>query len=144
MSSCQQFQMDGANINHASNPTFLVDEDGKYRIYFKSMTDEYSGGSYREISLAISDTIEGPYKNHPDNPLISYADHDLDIEDPYAFYYKGKYHMIVEDRRGVKDMLEGYPDPDANKRPGGMASRPFEYIKRRYRMGYARNRIPDQ
>lgn len=112
-------QMDGANINHASNPTFLVDEDGRYRIYFKSMTDKYSGGSYREISLATSDQIEGPYKNHPNNPLISYAEHDLDIEDPYAFYYRGKYHMIVEDRRGVKDMLEGYPDPDAIDRPGG-------------------------
>lgn len=112
-------QMDGANINHASNPTFLVDQDGKYRIYYKSMTDKYEGASYREISLAISDNIEGPYENHPDNPLISYADHELDIEDPYAFYYKGKYHMIVEDRRGVKDMLESYPDSDAIKKPGG-------------------------
>ena len=112
-------QMDGASINHASNPTFLVDKDGKYRIYYKSMTDKYRPESYREISLAISDNIEGPYENHPDNPLISYADHQLDIEDPYAFYYKGKYYMIVEDRMGVKDMLEGYPNPDATKRPGG-------------------------
>ncbi len=137
-------QMDGATINHASNPTFLVDKEGKYRIYFKSMTDKYGGESYREISLAISDHIEGPYKNHPNNPLISYADQGLDIEDPYAFYYKGLYHMIVEDRRGVKDMLEGYPDPGCNQKARRMAPRLIVYIKRRYKMGHTRNRIPDQ
>ena len=111
--------MDGANINHASNPTLLVDEDGKYRIYYKSMTDKYDGASYREISLAISEHIEGPYKNHPDNPLISYEHLGLDIEDPYAFYYKGTYYMIVEDRMAVRDALEGNPLPASEIRPGG-------------------------
>ena len=80
-------QPDGANIIHASNPTFLQDEDGKFRIYYKSISDAFGKKRYREISLAISDNIEGPYKNHSKNPLISYADKDLDIEDCYAFYY---------------------------------------------------------
>ena len=113
-------EMDGANITHASNPTFLQDADGKYRIYYKSMTDKYLPATHREISLAISDNIEGPYENYPGNPLISYAEQELDIEDPYAFYYKGTYYMIVEDRRAVKDMLEGNPLPAKEIKSGGM------------------------
>lgn len=112
-------QMDGANILHASNPTFVVDEDGKYRIYYKSMTDKYLPETHREISLAISDNIEGPYENYPGNPLISYANEGLDIEDPYAFRYKGMYYMIVEDRRGVKNMLEGKPLAEKDIKNGG-------------------------
>lgn len=109
-------EMGGAAINHASNPTFVAAPDGKFRIYFKSMTTEVR---LREISLAVSDKIEGPYENHAENPLISYVDEGLDIEDPYAFYYKGFYYMIVEDRRGVKDMLEGNPMPPSQIRSGG-------------------------
>ncbi|MCM2369581.1 glycoside hydrolase family protein [Aporhodopirellula aestuarii] len=108
----------GANIVHASNPTFVAAPDGKYRIYYKSMTDKYSRKeAIREISLAISDRIEGPYVNYEKNPVISYADEKLDIEDPYAFYYNGMYYMIVEDRRGVADMLAG---KTPQGRPGGL------------------------
>lgn len=102
---------------HASNPTFLVDEDGKYRIYYKSISDQKP--ALRTISLAIADDIEGPYIDHPENPLISYADRGLDIEDPYAFYYKDKYYMIVEDRMGVKDALEGNQLPIKEIKRGG-------------------------
>ena len=107
------------NAAHASNPTFLVDEDGKFRIYYKSMS---KGSKFREISVAIADKLEGPYVDHPDNPLVSYADKQLDIEDPYAFYYKGMYYMIVEDRMGVANMLDGNPRPEkiraGGNRPG--------------------------
>lgn len=108
-----------ANGLHASNPTFLVDADGKFRIYYKSISDKYAPEMYREISMAISDNIEGPYVNYPDNPLISYANMNIDIEDPYAFYYKGMYYMIVEDRMGVKDALEGHPIPAKEIKAGG-------------------------
>lgn len=111
--------MGGANINHASNPTFVATPEGQYRIYFKSMTDKYPRRGAREISLAVSDEIEGPYENYAGNPLISYADQGIDIEDPYAFYYKGMYWMLVEDRRGVKDLLEGNPQPARQIRSGG-------------------------
>ncbi|WP_141675449.1 glycoside hydrolase family protein [Formosa haliotis] len=111
--------MDGATIIHASNPTFLVDEDGKYRIYYKSVTDKYKPNQIREISLAISDHLEGPYENYKENPLISYADMGLDIEDPYAFYYKGMYYLIVEDRMDVKSALEGHPKTLDKKQLGG-------------------------
>jgi hypothetical protein len=112
-------KMDNANIIHASNPTFLVDAEGKYRIYYKSITDKYKPKQYREISLAISDNIEGPYENYKENPLITYADRGLDIEDPYAFYYKGMYYMIVEDRMDVKSALEGNPSPQKEIELGG-------------------------
>jgi len=112
-------QMNGANVLHASNPSFLVDENGKYRIYYKSMTDKYFPKTYREISMAMSDNIEGPYTNCEENPLISYADKHVDIEDPYVFYYKGMYYMIVEDRLGVRDMLEGHTNPEGIMKAGG-------------------------
>lgn len=106
-------------IIHASNPTFVAAPDGKFRIYYKSISDKNKPKMYREISLATSDNIEGPYVNHPDNPLISYADWEIDIEDPYAFYYKGMYYMIVEDRMGVKNALEGNPIPAKEIKAGG-------------------------
>ncbi len=112
--------MAGAEIIHASNPTFVAAPDGRFRIYYKSMTGKFAPKKpFREISLAISDRIEGPYVNFVGNPIISYADRELDIEDPYAFHYKGFYYMIVEDRLGVKDMLEGNPVSARQNRPGG-------------------------
>ncbi len=109
-------QMGGYDINHASNPTFVASPDGKYRIYFKSMTTK---AKIREISLAVSDSIEGPYENYSGNPVISYAEQGLDIEDPYAFYYQGDYYMILEDRRAVKNMLDGNPLEAAEIKSGG-------------------------
>ncbi|WP_139959441.1 glycoside hydrolase family protein [Flavicella sediminum] len=114
-------QGNGATIVHASNPTFVKDKDGKYRIYYKSMTDAYGSKRFREISLATSTKIEGPYVNYEKNPLISYADKGLDIEDCYAFLYKDSYFMIVEDRKGIKDMLDGNlvkPGRPGGWRPG--------------------------
>jgi hypothetical protein len=122
-----------ANKIHSSNPTFVVDKDGKYRIYYKSMTDKYLPKKYREISLAVSDNIEGPYVDYPDNPLISYADHGVDIEDPYAFYYKGMYYMIVEDRMGVRNFLEG--NPIKGKRVRRYETRALIQVERWYQMG---------
>lgn len=102
------------NATHASNPSFLVDREGKYRIYYKSMSE---GPRFREISMAIADRIDGPYVDHPDNPLISYKHLSRDIEDPYAFFYRDTYYMIVEDRMDVAGALSGRPS--ASTRPGG-------------------------
>jgi hypothetical protein len=107
-------------IVHASNPSFVVAPDGSYRIYFKSMTDRLPiKQGFREMSFAVSDQIEGPYVNYAGNPVISYVDDQVDIEDPYAFYYNDMYYMIVEDRRGVKNFLEGSPIPQEQIKNGG-------------------------
>jgi len=107
-----------SNAIHASNPTFLVDTEGKFRIYYKSISDRKP--YFRTISLAISDQIEGPYTNYQNNPVLSYEDIKLDIEDPYAFYYKGLYYLIVEDRMDIKDALEGHQLPDSLIKRGGL------------------------
>lgn len=113
-------KMGGANIVHASNPTFVAAPDGTFRIYYKSMTDKHPvKQGFREISMAVSDRIEGPYVNYEGNPVLSYMDRKVDIEDPYAFYYKGMYYMIVEDRQGVREMLEGSPIPAEKLKKGG-------------------------
>ena len=98
------------NAFHASNPTFVAAPDGSFRIYHKTMIKK-GKKLIREISLSVSDKLEGPYKRHVVNPVLSYADKEIDIEDPYAFYHKGMYYMIVEDRQDVKGMLEGKPVP---------------------------------
>lgn len=105
------------NAAHASNPTFVVDREGKYRIYYKSM---YKGSKYREMSVAIADKIDGPYIEHPQNPIISFKDIERDIEDPYAFFYNDSYYMIVEDRMNVAGALAGdfSPVKSGGYRPG--------------------------
>ena len=104
---------------HASNPTFVKDHDGKYRMYYKSMTEN---PGFREISLSVADDLNGPYIDHPENPVISYKAIERDIEDPYVFFYKDNYYMIMEDRLGVVDGLAGKPaTPDVKAggwRPG--------------------------
>ncbi|MEN8662944.1 MAG: glycoside hydrolase family protein [Lentimonas sp.] len=107
------------NGQHASNPTFVAAPDGTFRIYYKTMTKAAKKSQVlREISMATSDKIEGPYEVYADNPLITYAEHKIDIEDPYAFRYNGMYYMILEDRQNVKGMLEG--TNEEKPRPGGM------------------------
>lgn len=105
------------NAAHASNPTFVVDGNGKYRIYYKSMS---KGSKYREISVAIADKINGPYIEHPKNPLISFKSIERDIEDPYAFFYNNTYYMLVEDRMNVAGALTGDLSPvkGGGYRPG--------------------------
>ena len=64
------------NAAHASNPSFLVDREGKFRIYYKSMSGR---PALREISMAMAGQIDGPYVDCPENPLISYKDMERDI-----------------------------------------------------------------
>ena len=98
---------------HASNPSFHQDKEGKFRIYYKTASDQPDDPYLRTISLALSDRIEGPYIPHPDNPLITYVEDGLDVEDPYNFIYDGKYYMILEDRMNVASTYQGIPvDPD--------------------------------
>ena len=80
----------------------------------KSMTQ---GPKFREISVAIADKIGGPYVDSSKNPLISYKDKGRDIEDPYAFFYRDTYYMILEDRMDVASLLGGKPSEGA--KPGG-------------------------
>jgi hypothetical protein len=106
-----------SNAAHASNPSFLVDRDGKFRIYYKSMSE---GSCFREISLAIADEIGGPYLDFSSNPLISFKQLERDIEDPYAFFYNDTYYMILEDRMDVAGALSGDLAPLEKVKLGGL------------------------
>ncbi|MGJ8633007.1 MAG: glycoside hydrolase family protein [Luteolibacter sp.] len=115
-------KMNGFDIIHASNPTFVVTPEGKYRIYYKSILRKHEGrerDGIREISFVESDKLDGPYVNYEKNPVLSYEETKQDIEDPYAFYYKGFYWMILEDRRDIKGMLEGNLKPAEEIKSGG-------------------------
>ena len=105
------------NATHASNPTFLVDREGKFRIYYKSVSDRKPG--FRTMALATADKIEGPYTDSPENPLISYEPFERDIEDPYAFFYNDTYYMIVEDRMDIAGTLSGRTKPGDEVKNGG-------------------------
>ena len=113
-------EMEGHQIVHTSNPTFVETPEGKYRIYFKSMTDRQTKKmAIREMSFAESDSLDGPYVNYAKNPVISYREDLVDIEDPYVFHYEGMYYMILEDRRGVKNLLDGAPLITSETKSGG-------------------------
>lgn len=103
---------------HASNPTFLVDRQGRFRIYYKARND--CPPAHRTICLATADSLTGPYQDHESNPLISYESLDRDIEDPYAFFYQDTYYMIVEDRMDIHGAFAGTSAPGADIVCGGL------------------------
>jgi len=89
------------NCTHASNPSLVLAPDGRFFLYYKGISDAVP--KLRTIGVALADRLEGPYRDHPGNPLLSYLDRGLDIEDPYAFYYRGRFCMLAEDRMGVAE-----------------------------------------
>ena len=67
----------------------------------------------RDDSKADYTRLARSLVRHPDNPVISYAEAGLDVEDPYNFIYKGKYYMMLEDRMDVASTYTDQPaDPD--------------------------------
>jgi len=104
------------NCLHASNPAFLRHPNGQYWVYYKGISDT-AKPPLRTIGLAIADELEGPYRDYPGNPLISYVERGVDIEDPYAFHYSGRFYLIMEDRLGVARYNSG---PYSSRRAGGI------------------------
>ena len=56
-------------------------------------------------------------KTYDKRESLKKKDMQRDIEDPYAFFYRDTYYMIVEDRMDVASLLSGNLSP--NPRPGG-------------------------
>ena len=99
---------------HASNPAFVQHPDGQFLLYYKGISKK---GALRTIGVALADKLEGPYRDYEKNPLITYENIGKDIEDPYAFYYGGKFFLILENRMNV--LPPGAP-PSAGKGVGGV------------------------
>ncbi|PZX49372.1 glycoside hydrolase family protein [Algoriphagus chordae] len=75
--------------NGVNNPALLPHPDGGYFLYFKS--------EKARMGLAIAENLEGPYVQMP-FPVTS---NDQNIEDGYAFMYKGKFALLTTDNHGI-------------------------------------------
>jgi hypothetical protein len=83
----------GCGVN---NPALLKHPDGRYFLYFKSMTGPRPEGKVK-MGLAIADKLEGPYIIQPG----SITANDRVIEDGYAFMYEGKFALLTTDNHGM-------------------------------------------
>ena len=84
-----------------SNPAFLKDPVGEYRIYYKGwdLKSDQAGASNRKYGLATAASLAGPYRKHPDNPVIDFSRHDpnCQCEDAYFWTVDGGFRVILRD-----------------------------------------------
>ncbi len=86
------------------NPAFLKHPDGEYWIYYRAWDRRNDGR--RKTGVAISEKLRGPYIKYNKNPVIDFPERGGQTEDPYVFYYKGKFHCLIRDM-GNYDWLSG-------------------------------------
>jgi len=75
--------------NGVVNPAFLKTPDGRYFLYYKS--------AHAKMGLAIAERLEGPYV-HQNDPVTK---NKLGIEDGYAFFWNGRFHLLTTDNHGL-------------------------------------------
>ncbi len=79
----------------AVNPTMLKHPNGEYWIYYRSW--DRHNDDRRKTGLAISKSLTGEYVKYGDKALIDFPEYGGQTEDPYIFYYKGKFHCLIRD-----------------------------------------------
>ncbi len=75
--------------NGVNNPAFIQHPDGGFFLYFKS--------EKARMGLAVAENLEGPYVQMPFPVTVN----DRNIEDGYAFMYKGKFALLTTDNHGM-------------------------------------------
>lgn len=88
-----------------TNPSFIKDNEGKYRLYYKSWNDsDYVNGTgsikgNRKYGLVVSDSLLGPYKRIPENPIVDFSNlgDNKQVEDAYIWLDSKGYHMLMRD-----------------------------------------------
>ena len=75
--------------NGENNPAFLQHPNGGFFLYFKS--------EKARMGLAVGENLEGPYVQMPFPVTVN----DRNIEDGYAFMYKGKFALLTTDNHGM-------------------------------------------
>jgi hypothetical protein len=82
-----------------SNPAYLAMPDGRHALYFKGMDFESwtTRGGHRAYGVAIADRLEGPYRKHPDNPILDCPELGPGVEDGTAFRENGRYSFVMRD-----------------------------------------------
>ncbi|WP_297089717.1 hypothetical protein [uncultured Draconibacterium sp.] len=85
-----------------SNPSVTLRPDGGYLMVYKAAGKKRKGiaGGPVVHCVATSDSPTGPFKKH-DLPVFTAEGHDFPAEDPFIFYYGGKYRAIVKDMHGA-------------------------------------------
>lgn len=78
---------------------FILFNGKQYFLYYESCTN--SKEKDWQIGVAIAEKISGPWKKHPENPILRYTNKDGDydkqcVADPCIIYYNGKYHMFFD------------------------------------------------
>lgn len=87
-----------------TNPSFL-NYDNKYWLYYKSFDTEgylypkFKIKGNRKYGLAISDSLEGPYKKYEGNPVIDFSGmgNNEQCEDAFVWRENGKFKMLARD-----------------------------------------------
>ncbi|WP_372809011.1 glycoside hydrolase family protein [Pontiella sp.] len=80
-----------------SNPS-LIKFNGKYMLYIKAVLPNGGGYTY---GVAVSDSLEGPYKNHPKKVTRG------GIEDAYAFTMDGTVYLLSRNFGHIKGGSHG-------------------------------------
>jgi hypothetical protein len=75
--------------NGVNNPAFLQHPKGGFFLYFKS--------EKARMGLAIAENLEGPYVQMP----FPVTTNNRNIEDGYAFMYKGQFALLTTDNHGM-------------------------------------------
>ncbi|MDN5202260.1 glycoside hydrolase family protein [Fulvivirgaceae bacterium BMA10] len=80
--------------NGVNNPAFLQHPGGGFFLYFKSQNKE---NRVSTMGLAFAEQLKGPYIQLP----FPITRNESIIEDGYAFYSEGKFHIITTDNHGM-------------------------------------------
>lgn len=79
----------------AVNPSILKHPNGEYWLYYRSW--DRHNDDRRKTGLAIAKSLEGPYIKYDGGPVIDFPEMGGQTEDPYFFYYNGKFHCLIRD-----------------------------------------------
>jgi hypothetical protein len=85
-----------------SNPAPAVNEkDGNILLLYKSSTDGLTPPLL--LGSALSESIQGPYKRLSQEPIFNFdtsETNENDVEDPFVWWNKDHYELIMKDRFG--------------------------------------------
>lgn len=77
------------------NPAFIHHPNGEYWIYYRVW--DRRNDERRKTGVAMAKKLEGPYEKFEGNPVIDFPQYGGQTEDPYFFYYRGKFHCLIRD-----------------------------------------------
>lgn len=88
-----------------TNPSFVKLPNGAYWLYYKSLNaadyNSAKGGvrGNRKYGLAVSNSLEGPYKKYEGNPVVDFSvlGDNKQFEDAYVWFEDHKFKMIARD-----------------------------------------------